>query len=61
VGNPEGKRPLGRRRHRWEEIIKMDLGQIGWGCRVDSVGSGQGSVAGSCKYGDERSDSGATD
>jgi hypothetical protein len=25
VGNPEGKRPLGRCTHRWEDNIKMDL------------------------------------
>jgi hypothetical protein len=25
VGNPEGKRPLGRSRHRWEDNIKMDV------------------------------------
>jgi hypothetical protein len=25
VGNPEGKRPLGRRRRGWEDNIKMDL------------------------------------
>jgi hypothetical protein len=25
VGRPEGKRPLGRRRRRWEDNIKMDL------------------------------------
>jgi hypothetical protein len=25
VGKPEGKRPLGRPRHRWEDNIKMDL------------------------------------
>jgi hypothetical protein len=31
VGKPEGKRPLGRRRHRWEDNIKMDLREIGWG------------------------------
>jgi hypothetical protein len=30
VGNPEGKRPLGRRRPRWEDNIKMDLGEIRW-------------------------------
>jgi hypothetical protein len=29
VGRPEGKRPLGRPRHRWEDIIKMDVGEIG--------------------------------
>jgi hypothetical protein len=29
VGKPEGKRPFGRPRHRWEDGIRMDLGQIG--------------------------------
>jgi hypothetical protein len=29
VGKPEGKRPLGRPRRRWEDNIKMDLGEIG--------------------------------
>jgi hypothetical protein len=29
VGRPEGRRPLGRPRHRWEDNIKMDL-QVGW-------------------------------
>jgi hypothetical protein len=40
VGKPKGKRPLGRPRFRWEVGIRMDLREIGWGCRVDSVGSG---------------------
>jgi hypothetical protein len=31
VGKPEGKRPLGRLRRRWEDNIKMDLREIGWG------------------------------
>jgi hypothetical protein len=31
VGKPEGKRRLGRPRHRWEDVIKMDLREIGWG------------------------------
>jgi hypothetical protein len=31
VGKPEGKRPLGRPRHRWEDNIRMDLRGIGWG------------------------------
>jgi len=31
VGKPEGKRPLGRPRCRWEENIKMDLQEIGCG------------------------------
>jgi hypothetical protein len=29
VGRPEGKRPLGRPRRRWEDNIKMNLGEIG--------------------------------
>jgi len=28
VGKPEGKRPLGRPRHRWEDNIKMDLQEV---------------------------------
>jgi hypothetical protein len=31
VGNPEGKRPLGRPRRRWEDRIRMDLRAIGLG------------------------------
>jgi hypothetical protein len=31
VGKPEGKRPLGRPRRRWEENIKMDLQEVGCG------------------------------
>jgi hypothetical protein len=31
MGKPEGKRPLERPRHRWEDGIRMDLGEIGWG------------------------------
>jgi hypothetical protein len=30
VGRPEGRRPLGRPRHRWEDNIKMDLQEVGW-------------------------------
>jgi hypothetical protein len=30
VGMPEGKRPLGRTRHRWVDNIKMDHREIGW-------------------------------
>jgi hypothetical protein len=32
VGKPEGKRPLGRPRRRWEENIRMDLQEVGCGC-----------------------------
>jgi hypothetical protein len=28
MGKPEGKRPLGRPRHRWEDNIKMDLQEV---------------------------------
>jgi len=31
VGKPEGKRPLGRPRHRWEDNIKIDLQAVGCG------------------------------
>jgi hypothetical protein len=31
VGEPEGKRPLGRHRRRWEDNIKMDLQEVGCG------------------------------
>jgi len=32
VGKPEGKRPLGRPRHRWEDNIRMDLQEVRCGC-----------------------------
>jgi hypothetical protein len=32
VGKPEGKRPLGRARHRWEDNSKMDLQEVRCGC-----------------------------
>jgi hypothetical protein len=30
VGRPEGRRPFGRPRHRWEDNIKMDIQEVGW-------------------------------
>jgi hypothetical protein len=33
VGKPEGKTPLGRRKHRWEDNIKMNLQEVGGGHR----------------------------
>jgi hypothetical protein len=30
VGNPEGKRPLGRPRRRWVDNVGMDLGEVVW-------------------------------
>jgi hypothetical protein len=62
VGKPEGKRPLGRLRRRWEAGIRMDLEEIGLGvCGLDSTGSGQEPVAGCCECGDEPSGSCATE
>ena len=34
VGKPEGKRPLGRPRRRWEDNIRMDLQEVRGGCGV---------------------------
>ena len=31
MGKSEGKRPFGRPRRRWEDNIKMDLQDVGWG------------------------------
>jgi hypothetical protein len=31
VGRPEGRKPLGRPRRRWEDDIKIDLGEMGFG------------------------------
>jgi hypothetical protein len=31
VGRSEGRRPLGRPRRRWEDNIKMDPQEVGWG------------------------------
>jgi hypothetical protein len=31
-GKPEGKRPLGRPRRRWEDNIKMDVQEVGGSC-----------------------------
>jgi hypothetical protein len=31
VGKPQGKRPLGKPRHGWEDGIRKDLRETGWG------------------------------
>jgi hypothetical protein len=41
VGKPEGKRPLGRPRRRWEDNIRMDLREIGFG-GIDWIDLAQG-------------------
>jgi hypothetical protein len=40
LGKPEGRRPLGRPRHRWMDNIKMDLLEIGLNV-VDWIGLAQ--------------------
>ena len=56
VGKPEGKRKLGRSRHRWEDNIKMDLQKLGWG--MDGLMWLRiGIVAGSCACSNELSGS----
>jgi hypothetical protein len=44
VGKPEGKRTLGRPRHRWVDNIKMDLREVGWDGRdwIDRLRIGTG-------------------
>jgi hypothetical protein len=62
VGKPEGKRPLGIPRLRWEDGIRMDLREIGLGLGgLDSTGSVQGPVVGCCECGDVPSGSCATE
>jgi hypothetical protein len=42
VGKPEGKRPLGRPRRRWEDVIRMDVRVVGWGKGVEWIHLSQG-------------------
>ena len=56
VGKPEGKRPLGRPRRRWEDNIKMDLREVG-GVETGWSWLRMGQMAGTCEYGDELSGS----
>jgi hypothetical protein len=37
VGRPEGRRPLGRSRHRWEDNIKMDPQEVRWGAWIGLI------------------------
>jgi hypothetical protein len=53
VGKPEGKRPLGRPRHRWKDNIEMDLQTVGCG-GMDRIELAQDrQVAGTCECGNE--------
>jgi hypothetical protein len=56
VGIPEGNRPLGRPRQRWEDNNKMDFKEIrrnGKGCI--HLAQNRGQVVGSCEHGNEYS------
>jgi hypothetical protein len=55
VGKPDERRPLGRPRRKWDDNIKMDLQEVGWGNELDRSGSGQRQVAGCCECGNEPS------
>jgi hypothetical protein len=37
VGKPEGRRPFGIIRPTWEDSIKMDLREVGWGIWIGSI------------------------
>jgi len=39
VEKPEGKRPPGRPKRRWEDNIKMYFQEVGWGYELDQAGS----------------------
>jgi hypothetical protein len=56
VGEQEGKRPRGRPRRRREDNIRMDVRETGR-CGMDAAGSGQETVASSCKHSNELSGS----
>jgi hypothetical protein len=58
VGKPEGKRPMGRPRLRWEDNIKIDLQEVGcWGMDWIQLAQDKGQVVGTCECGNEPSGS----
>jgi len=57
VGRPEGKRLLGRPRSTWEDNIKIDLEEMGWGMDGISLMTGARRVAGAYECGYEPSGS----
>jgi len=56
-GKPEGKKPLGRPRLRWEDNIEIDHQEVRWDRGLDLSGSLWGQVACFCKHGNELSGS----
>ena len=58
IFKPDGKRPLGRPRSRWEDNIRMDLNEMGYeGSQMEGSCSGTGTVAGFDICGNELSSS----
>jgi hypothetical protein len=53
MGKPEGRRPLRRPRHKWEDNIRMDFEEWNGRHGLDRSGSGYGQVASSCKCGNK--------
>jgi len=35
LGNPDGKRPLGRPKDGWDDIMKLNIQEMGWGQGLD--------------------------
>jgi hypothetical protein len=58
VGKPEGKKPLSRPKHRWEDNIKMHLKVTGWvGMDWIYLVQDRGQMMGCCEHGNERTGS----
>jgi len=58
IRKPEGRRPLGRPRRRWEDYIKMDVQKRGvGGLGLDCSDSREGQVVGACECSNEPSNS----
>ena len=57
VVKPEGKRPHGRHRRRWEGKVKMDLQKVRCGTLTGSIWLRMGEVARTCEYTDGHSGS----
>jgi hypothetical protein len=37
MGKPERKRPFGRPWHEWEDNVKIDLQEVGWGAQIELI------------------------
>jgi hypothetical protein len=57
VEKRQGRRPLGRSGRRWEDHIKVDLREVGWGYGLDRSGLGERQMTGCCECGNEPSGS----